>query len=303
MRKIIVLAALCIGISAPAVAEESCNLTRMASVDMNTNYIDGVVVPMTIVGQTVDMVVDTGGVLTSLRDTTADRLGLNTLRSAIELRVFGGAHVDRYTVANEVDLGGLKAHGMPFVIFPHDVMMGAELGGTIAPDVLTQYDVDFDFANAKFNLFSRNHCPGKVVYWTTGPYETVDIQIEPSGHITVAVELDGHSFKAIIDTGSTVSVLELGAARNSFSLADDDPSLKAMAGVGGKHVWRYPFKTLTMQGITVNNPDIELFSNDETHFANFNSPRMILGLSVLRQMHVYISYREHKMYLTSASAH
>jgi hypothetical protein len=32
-------------------------------------------------------------------------------------------------------------------------------------------------------------------------------------------------------------------------------------------------------------------------------PRMLLGINVLRQLHLYIAYHEHTLYVTPATAH
>ncbi len=39
--------------------------------------------------------------------------------------------------------------------------------------MMWNYDVDFDFAVGKFNLFSKDHCDGQVVYWTRSPVAVV----------------------------------------------------------------------------------------------------------------------------------
>ena len=175
------------------------------------------------------------------------------------------------------------------------------MDGTIAPDILTQYDIDFDFANAKFNLFSRDHCAGQVVYWTKDPYADIDIVVERYGHIRLPVTLDGHHFTALIDTGSWRSSLSLESAKSVFSLKDED--LKPLAHTGLKGARLHPFNTLSIQNITVNNPDIVLLPDSFAHLGDFDQPDMLLGIGILHQLHLYISYREKKLYVTPASVH
>ncbi|HEY2033927.1 MAG TPA: hypothetical protein VGH02_09610, partial [Rhizomicrobium sp.] len=65
-----------------------------------------------------------------------------------------------------------------------------------------------------------------------------------------------------------------------------------------------PFKTLSLNGLTVNHPDILLISNSESDVLGGNaSPKMLIGLSILSKLHLYIAYGEHNLYVTPADAH
>ena len=54
---------------------------------------------------------------------------------------------------------------------------------------------------------------------------------------------------------------------------------------------------MTLGDITVNNPKVALYP--ATIFGN--DPDMILGMDVLRKLHIYFAFREGKMYITPAS--
>jgi predicted aspartyl protease len=300
MRTTFVLAALCLLAAAPAYAEDSCRLVRMASVDMGQEREGLPIVPMAIGAETANLVVDTGGFLTLLSQAKATSLGLQAWGIAPDMvgRMVGGIKVDHFLIAPSVDLGGLKAKNFRFTILPTRFSLDSD--GTIAPDILTQYDADFDFANAKFNLFSRNHCPGKVVYWTTEPYAGIDITVETFGHIMLSVVLDGHKERALIDTGSSRSAISLETAKSDFHLSDADLRPLGSDSTGAKV---HPFKTLTLQNVTVTDPDIVLLPDSYAHLGSFGAPTILLGMGVLRQLHLYIAYGEHKIYVTPASAH
>src|SRR6185295_10853435 len=135
------------------------------------------------------------------------RLGLKK-QPAFEADVvmFGGKRISQYIEAHDVVLGGLKAANMPMQVIPQGMMPG-DVDGLLAPNILRAYDDDFDFANAKFRLFSPEHCPGKVVYWTTEPAAQIPIALDRVGHIEVPVLIDGKEIKATIDTGAWRSVM------------------------------------------------------------------------------------------------
>ena len=71
-----------------------------------------------------------------------------------------------------------------------------------------------------------------------------------------------------------------------------------------KNNGRYPFKLLTLQGVAVNNPDLVLVADDASKvMGGYREPKLILGMGILRQLHVYIAYKERNIYVTTATAH
>jgi hypothetical protein len=64
-------------------------------------------------------------------------------------------------------------------------------------------------------------------------------------------------------------------------------------------LYHYPFKSLSFEnGPSIANPNVLLVRHDRQPF----NEEMELGMDLLRQFHVYISYGG-KMYLTAADAH
>lgn len=64
-------------------------------------------------------------------------------------------------------------------------------------------------------------------------------------------------------------------------------------------VYRYPFQSLTFQGITVQNPDVAITVQDRP---DASAPKFLIGIGVLRQLHMYISYKDQMLYVTQAEA-
>jgi predicted aspartyl protease len=284
----------------PAAAAEQCRLVRQASVDMKFDSVGGVYVPMTISGQKANMLIDTGGTTSMLSQTLVDALKLNHMPISRRMRVemYGGLMIDYYAQPQDIDFGGLHADELTMLIFPGK-KLGAEEDGALAPNILRLYDADFDFANAKFNLFSQDHCPGAVVYWTKDTYARVSFTVDRNGHIEVPTAVDGQPVKAAFDTGASRSFLSLETAERLFNFDEKSPLLKPLNDTGDSHAFRYPFKTLTFEGVTVDNPDIVLVPDSVSH----TKEKLILGMGILRQLHLYIAYNEKMLYVTPASAH
>ncbi len=282
--------------AAPSLAADDCHLYRLTSIDMTLDSEGGVNVPMSVSGKDVNVLVDTGGIYSMLTDSFVTELGLHK-ESLMRARfiMFGGKTINQFVSAKDIKLGKLSGSRTEFLVMP-DGRLPQGTGGTLAPDVLNNYDVDFDFANAKFNLFSQDHCEGKVVYWADD-YAIVDFRRDMNGHIQVPVKLDGQDVKAGIDTGSSRSFMALETAEDLFNIDLKSSELKDLGQHSFGHAYRYPFKTLTFSGVTVNNPDIMLVSEHDSKFRE-----TILGMGILRQLHVYFANREKKMYVSPASA-
>lgn len=228
---------------------DDCNLARIAALDINLDEGGDPYVPMTISGQKINLLIDTGGIFSMMTEQSAQLLDLKELPAfGSGEEMFGGKSIKKFVEARDINLGGLKAERMPMQIIS-DHFLATGIGGTLAPNILRHYDADFDFGHAKFNLFSQDHCQGKVVYWTDDPYAAIKVSIDDEGHIKVPIQLDGQDIQAAVDTGSWRSLLSLEPAKRLFSIPDNDPKLKFLkvdergtwfsyrrvAGV----VWRY----------------------------------------------------------------
>jgi predicted aspartyl protease len=285
--------------TAPAAAE-SCQLNRVASLDMSIDSDGHVAVPMTVGGQTYSMLIDTGAISSMLTQSTVDQLGLwPQVFTNADIRMFGGQKITRFVVAKDVSLGALKARTMFFLVLP-DSRAGLDFQGMLAPDVMSLYDDDFDFANAKFNLFQQSACEGSLVYWTKDPYSKIPFEFDSVDQIQFTVNLDGQEVQATLDTGAADTVLDLDLAERLFGFDAKDPRLAVQdSGLKSGHAYKYPFKTLTFGGVTVSNPDIVLVPHADTHMDS----RILIGIGILRQLHMYISYRQRELFVTAASAH
>lgn len=284
---------------ASAHADEACTITRLASVHMDQDRAGLPVVPMQIDGKSINMLVDTGGVTSMLTENSVAALGLRKtpMPHSSYYLMFGGAKIKSFVHAPNVVLGGLKADEMILVVMPN-VGPSTKWAGTLAPDIIGGYDAEFDFGASVFNLYSQHHCPGNVVYWATD-YAVVPFSLEYDAHIDVKLSLDGHEFTGLIDTGSDTSVMSLDLAERLFGFDLSSPDLEVVKNEPDEHVYRYHFKSLSFGGVAVNNPVIELIPDSDSKM-----PRAaIVGMSVLRKLHLYVAYRERKLYITPAAAH
>jgi hypothetical protein len=213
---------------------------------------------------------------------------------------YGGFAVRQFTEAQSISLARLKAESMPFAIMP-EPMPGDE-DGILGQDILRAYDLDFDFANGNLNLYSTDHCEGRVTYWTDSPVAVLPFHRDRASHIIVDTTLDGKDVSAIFDTGASHTVGEWEPLSDKFDLTKDSPGVKTVRSKGYTAVYAYPFKTLVFGGVTVNNPEIPLASNGVSKMPSILPP-LLVGIDIMRRFHLYVANGEEKLYITAASAH
>jgi hypothetical protein len=232
-----------------------------------------------------------------------------------------GADGTRYKTYAEVPnfkLGGIALDKYPMMIAPASHAFGVD--GSLAPDFLSKFEVDLDFSAHNLNLFAADHCPGKVVYWAKS-YVEVPFKFANITHVTVPVTLDGHEVSASIDTGAGFTTVGEGTAKNLFGLSASSEGMERVpsADAGDLIQYRHRFNALSLQGVAVNNPMIYILPDaasrsfrrdfdskmdiDAIYGVKLDGPQMILGTNVLSKLHLFISYKEKKLYLTAADAH
>lgn len=303
MRNWLFAAALVVLALQPAMAEEKCQLIRIASLDMIPGA-PHILVKAAINDQPVTMMVDTGGFATAFTESKAKELGLPVdIEPASGFVVYGGISLKRFTTFSGFTLGRMKAPRLTYPLLP-DGFLPPDVDGILSPDFLANFDADFDFAGGKLNLFSPDHCEGKVVYWTKQPVSKIRLTRKDPVHITIPVTLDGHEVTALVDTGGGGSaVMSLDTAEDLFDLEDNDPKLVHVPGPNGiKTARKYPFKQLTFGDVVVDNPQIILVPDRDAQMGP-HAPDMILGITILRQLHLYIAYHEKYLYVSAASQH
>lgn len=285
-------------------ASKPCQLLELASLEMTTEPDGEVAVPVTIDGLSGLMLVDTGGVQSVLVDTMVSRLQLPISRSPNQFVLFGGVRLGYLAIPHTFEMGGMTAHDMPLLVAPFP-SLHTDTMGVLAPDVMMNYDVDLDFAAGTFKLFQPGSCHLAPVYWTTEPYATVPFDADTEGHIMIDIELDGKTLTAAVDTGADRSTMTLSTFSTLFGKSADETLLKLIqhASINGTKetaIYRYPFRAMTFRGIAVQDPNVDIV--DDTLLEDSGGPQIILGVETLRQLHMFIAYKDERIYLTAAEA-
>ena len=324
MRSQIVCLAALVAFAAPVRADECKPLQLAVSVDLvPAGDTRAEFVPVELMGKRKLMLLDTGGVWSEILPRTADELGLARKPSRLVLY-----HVADTSTANFVtakfQMGPLKVDDFDMMVMPEnsDLPGDEKFAGTIAPNVLRNFDADIDFGTNKLNLMLQDHCEGKVIYWKADSVAIVPITVTSSGHILAHVKLDGRTQYAMLDTGSSNTTLINQEATYSYGLklgAVDTPQSGNLPGHADMTVYQHVFKSLEFEGISVANATVDVIPNPTrsltastaapetgSHISAIRTDEsavtMLIGMNVLRHFHLYIAYKEERLYITPAGA-
>ncbi len=268
MRTIIAVLAAVVALTAcGAGADEGCRLLRMAELDIVMTSDGRITVPASIDGHPVRLLLDTAAPFSGVSPEWAAQNGERAQMldgNAVILR--GGYRLNNFIRVESFQLGKLSTHTMSFSIYPSGYL--PEVDGTLGADVLGGFDVDIDPASAKVNLFRRNGCSDRVIYWDAEAVGAARLKDNKTGaavsptfleetgdrRLLFDTVLDGKPVLAALDTGSTDTIMNLERARDTFGWGRNAPPLRAT----GNGSYRFPFELLSFEGVEVPHPDITL---------------------------------------------
>ena len=307
----------------PAQAVQQCGPLQFAiSLPISLDYSHIPLIPAAIGDRQVKLLVSTGGVNNTITKRLVREMDLSTAPSSTVILGANGVRSDQMAKLPSITLGTARAENIYFLVGtgldnPEDTRPEA-FSGEIAPERLVKFDADFDFLNKKLNLVSQDHCPGQVLHWVpmgSGvKVAIVPFSLDNSGHVTFPARLDGKRVNALISTGNPDTSLSLDVAQRDFGFKPDAPDVKKIGEQQGGYttnVYSKKFNSITIEGIEIKNPTMRIRS-DLTGF-QYEAPRIgsiitpsrgippiSLGMNVLARLHVYIAYKERRLYLTAA---
>jgi predicted aspartyl protease len=315
LRALLATAAITIG--RPSLAEQGCSLKQAASLPMH--YVNNqILVDFQADDASVSFLVDTGAEYSEIGRALAARLNLPVLaQRGASYGATGATQLYAATV-HTLRLGQMVAHNQPFFI---DDNFGdgqdRRPAGIFGADFLGMYDFEIDFAAAKFNLYLRDHCPDRVVYWDNEffkiPFSPGELQ---TPRINISVSVDGHLLRGILDTGAYNTAMRLATARAKLGYDEtttSDPTVAISGAASTAHVvaHRHRFSSLEFGPITLRNPLIDVVPIDfgkggaavtGSHINSMRAdqPEIIVGMDVISKLHLYVDYADSALYFTLA---
>jgi tetratricopeptide (TPR) repeat protein len=106
---------------------------------------------------------------------------------------------------------------------------------------------------------------------------------------------------------SILAFRDLSSGLKLLEISDWHENMAGLAVVskrsdGTPATYHFPFQTLSFSGVAVANPDILIMRPLGTGDVGSSEVPFAIGQDVLRQLHLYVAYRERALYATSAEA-
>ena len=322
-------------LGSPAWAEDCGPLKQITSLDMTVGTAGRYLVPVTINDTPQKMLLSTAGGVTNLRQDAVTAMGLHPIDASHIKLLSGNGTVSQDYVQIDFRMGVIHDPILQTIVMPVQGSGPPPFAGELAGDFLSLYDVEMDFAGRKLNFFSKDHCPGHVLYWNPTAVAVVPISLQMptavdsrtgfrryayrGSHINVPVTINDKPFKAALNTASLTSTMSEGTAKFIFGVTADSPGAVPLGSVDGNpehKAFSYVFPTLTFDTVTVTNAKFYIYPNlvgsrdpNNTSRTDTRVSRIddniggdiSIGLDVLRKLRLYVAYGELKLYVTPAT--
>jgi len=282
---------------APSAQAQDCVLQRFVELPIEDNELLSPIVSLPIDGQMRRVLLDTGGISSMIGQSilTNEKLKLANDLIFLGLR---GAVIDSYVTVNSLGIGPVEYKGAYFSVAPAGSFITFD--ATLGASFLASLDVEIDPIKNTASFFLANTCGDRVVRWPHQDMAEVPLHVDRiSKHIKLPLMLNGKEISAVIDTGASETFLSLRLAERLFDLSPKSSGMQLIGPASQKgdpeeRAYRYQFQSLTMGDISFKNPWITLAPTAPS------APDLILGMHQLHGLHLYFSYGQQKLYLTTA---
>jgi predicted aspartyl protease len=253
-------------------------------------------------GSPVTMIVDTGAQWTAITPETVKRLELPPDPA------HGGLHrgVASFSsninaIARSFKIGGLHLEGRSLSVAP--LALGMEVSppfaGLLGADFLYQFDLDIDLMHRTLTLYQNSGCTAGVPPWGVA-VTAIPMVKSATNRMNLPASVDGRPFRAILDTGATVSLITRPNALRAgvtAEMLEQDPAVRSQ-GLGTepftarRHVFgEVQIGSERLQRLTMLVGGTMLGGGD-----------MLLGLDYLASRRVWLSYAMRQLFVAAPAA-
>lgn len=259
-------------------------------------------------GHPVRVLIDTGSNMSLIWRSAAERLGLR-LVGAPRMRLFGlgGESSVEATFVEELRVENFTVKGRRFPVAGD---RPSNVDFILGEDFLSRDSVEFDVGHGVIRTMETTGCtPAELPYWSK-TYSMVDLVASPLGAqaIRVNVVLNGHAVLALIDSGSSVSLIAKSVADSIgvhyVSTGDE------VVGIGKRslQIWVADVQSFRLGDESINNTQLRVAQlgkyqttvriGSRIPVAAVSEPGMLLGIDFLRTHHILVDNATRKMVFT-----
>ncbi len=254
-------------------------------------------------GQDTRLFIDTGAFFSAVSDDAAKQLGLKPSTAPFGLQIGGiGGTMQgaRAVEAKDFSFANAGFHDMQFLVGGR--VGGAGLAGVIGENILSPFDVEYDFANGVMRFFRAEGCgDANLAYWSSGKaLSRLSLDAPGSGRYVSQLrtrgKVNGRAIQVVLDTGVPLSVLSRIAAER-VGITSASPGVESAGisyGVYGQAQEDFiaPFSSFAIGD--------EEIKNTRLRISNIKLPEtdMLLGLDFFLSHRVLVATSQKKIYFT-----
>jgi hypothetical protein len=298
---------------------QPCKLSRLASLDLLQLPTGRFAVPVTISGKNFNFLVALEGG-SAVTDAVATQFNLrrgSTFGWRGPAIFLMGLPVSESVIVPDFQIGSVHAAQIQMyvagtMITGHTLTFpeGDAVGGVLGTSLFRNFGVEFDFKGKKLNLYSPSACGLGTVFWADSAV-SLPFELDQVGNVILHMQLDGKDITVAPDPSVTQAAMGTAAAESIFGIKDGTPGFQPDPAGKGQN-YRYPFKTLSLGGLTIGNPAITIYPQKPSQECQgkrngirycFGGADLLIGSAELRALHVFFSFKEGMLYATSADAH
>jgi hypothetical protein len=293
-------------LSGAAHAGEKCALHQLGVLNLKERAGGAPTIPVLIDGKPQAMAIDVSDPNSFLTTDYGDAQNFD--RAVIPVQRDGHLFIPKnpsYLVTDFM-IGNIHGTKVPMHRFERPNDFDDDIVGEVGADILSGFDMEVDLKNGRVILFSQDHCPGDVVYWTKSEYAAIPLDIDPAGHSSIQMKLDGKTVSVAFELAATGAFMSMKTAKRIFDIDENSEGVTPITeGSSDGPRYRFPFKALSINGISISNPKVDLDpSRIECRLPHcFGGSDLYLGVEELKYLHLYFAFKEKMLYVTPADAH
>lgn len=300
MTRIVLLSA---GLTAAAIAfaalpaQAACDFKKVAELPVTMRGLRPLV-PAKINGQQVLFTADSGAFISTMTWPAANKTGVKGRGSYKGVHGVSGEAAMDVGVAQSFELAGISLGSATFLI--GGAAADAEDAGLLGQNLLGRFDVEYDLANGVIRLFTVADCKDAYLAYWSADHQAGMLTLAPRSRrrpdIVVSASVNGQPIRAILDTGSSSSLLKVtSAAKAGIKTSSDGVAItSASYGVSGRRVdtWLAPVASFAFGDEQIRNTrlrisDIELPDAD-----------MLIGADFFLSHRIFVSNSQSRLYFT-----
>jgi predicted aspartyl protease len=256
----------------------------------------------------VRVLIDTGSSMSMIWRSAAERLGLRLI-GAPRRRLFGLGGESRVdaTFVEELRVATLTVKGWRFPVAGD---LPSSVDFILGEDFLSRDSVEFDVRHGVVRTMQTTGCtPAELPYWTK-TYSMADLIASPrdAQAIRVNVVLNGHAVRALIDSGSSVSLIAKSVA-DSVGVHYVSTGAEVV-GIGKRslQIWIADVQSFKLGDESINNTQLRVAQlgkyqtmvriGSRIPVAAVPEPGMLLGMDFLRSHRILVDNATRKMVFT-----